>query len=94
MGGGMKAKVSIVWGVDEADRACEADDVDAAAAAEAGRLLSGGKIKKKETLIDRISRRFSTIENRSSERDSGAGVMQAASASGTGFGGMQQQQVA
>ena len=91
----MKAKVSIVWGVDEADRACEADDVDAAAAAaEAGRLLSGGKIKKKETLIDRISRRFSTIENRSSERDSGAGVMQAASASGTGFGGMQQQQVA
>ena len=33
MGGGMKAKVSIVWGVDEADRACEADDVDAAAAA-------------------------------------------------------------
>lgn len=91
----MKAKVSIVWGVDDGDRACEADDVDAAAAAEAGRLLTGGKIKRKETLIDRISRRFSMVENRSSERDAGASVMQPASssASGTGFGGMQQQQV-
>lgn len=74
----MKAKVSIVLGFDSCSEVADsaADDVDAAAAAQAQLLLKTGSssIVKKETLIDRISRRFQTIEHSSSSSPAAKGM--------------------
>jgi hypothetical protein len=73
--GGLKAKVSMIWGVDDGGEGAFADeDVDAAAAADAEQLLHGGKVKRKESLIDRISRRFQTIERGAGSSVSGRGA--------------------
>lgn len=65
----LKAEVRIVLGVESCIDAAgsRANDIDSAAAAHAHLLLQGGTTggKKKETLIDRISKRFQTIERSS-----------------------------
>jgi hypothetical protein len=98
-GSEMKAKVSIVLGIDNcsdtADAAdAAADDVDAAAAAQAQLLLKTGSAvgTKKETLIDRISRRFRTIE-RTSSNSPAAMMMTPPLSTGTDVFYLQQKQV-
>ena len=88
----MGAKVKMVLDVDEGgEDAVGVDDVDAAAASEAAQLLKGGKFKRKESLIDRISRRFSTVEGNISTATSREG--RSPFASDTGHSRSQENQV-